>query len=88
MPSVRSHIRATNLGRRVSVIPLRECGEPLLDVRRHGLHVGDRRSDEAAAYTHVRRGVLTRLLHAHSLLPIGVQLLVVDGFRPPALQRR
>ena len=30
---------------------------------------------------------LARLLHAQSLLPTGVLLLFVEGFRPPALQR-
>ncbi|MET7900508.1 M15 family metallopeptidase [Streptomyces sp. NPDC005355] len=74
--------------RRVAAIPLRDCGEDLVDVRVHGLKVDDRKHDEAGAYAHVRQGVLTRLLHAQSLLPAGVLLLFVEGFRPPALQRR
>ncbi|MFI5822795.1 M15 family metallopeptidase [Streptomyces rishiriensis] len=73
---------------RVAAIPVQDCGERLIDVREHGLRVDDRRQDPTGAYAHVRQGVLTRLLHAQSLLPAGVLLLFVEGYRPPALQRR
>ncbi|MFD7899011.1 M15 family metallopeptidase [Streptomyces sp. NPDC059743] len=73
--------------RRVAAIPVKECGEDLVDVRAHGLRVDDRKRDAAGAWAHVRQGVLVRLLHAQSLLPTGVLLLFVEGFRPPALQR-
>ena len=74
--------------RRVAAIPVQECGEVLVDARAHGLKVDDRKRDAAGAWAHVRQGVLARLLHAQSLLPTGVSLLFVEGFRPPALQRR
>ncbi|MFI6689360.1 M15 family metallopeptidase [Streptomyces sp. NPDC050485] len=74
--------------RRMAEIPLQDCGEGLVDVRAHGLRVDDRKRDEAGAWAHVRQGVLTRLLHAQSLLPTGVLLLFMEGFRPPVLQRR
>lgn len=74
--------------RRVAAIPVRECGEHLADVRAHGMAADDRKRDATGAYAHVRQGVLTRLLHARSLLPTGVRLLFVEGFRPPDLQRR
>ncbi|MER5549766.1 M15 family metallopeptidase [Streptomyces sp. NPDC002589] len=73
---------------RVAAIPVQDLGEALVDVRAHGLTVDDRKRDEAGAYAHVRQGVLTRLLQAQSMLPTGVLLLFVEGFRPPALQRR
>lgn len=73
---------------RVAAVPLEECGEELVDVRTHGLKVDARKQDAAGAFAHVRQGVLTRLLHARSLLPTGVDLLFVEGYRPPALQRR
>ncbi|MEU6353605.1 M15 family metallopeptidase [Streptomyces sp. NPDC047072] len=73
---------------RVAAIPLQERGEALVDVRAHGLKVDGRKHDAASAFAQVRQGVLTRLLHAQSLLPTGVQLLFVEGYRPPALQRR
>ncbi|MGD1220535.1 M15 family metallopeptidase [Streptomyces krungchingensis] len=73
--------------RRVAAIPVKECGEDLVDARAHGLTVDDRKRDEAGAWAHIRQGVLARLLHAQSLLPTGVLLLFVEGFRPPALQR-
>nr|WP_243762167.1 M15 family metallopeptidase [Streptomyces sp. Tu 3180] len=74
--------------RRVAAIPVQECDEALVDVRAYGLKADDRKHDEVGAYAHVRQGVLTRLLHAQSLLPTGVQLLFIEGFRPPVLQKQ
>ncbi|KOV67338.1 dipeptidase [Streptomyces sp. AS58] len=74
--------------RRVTAIPVDECGEALVDVRAHGLRVDTRRQDAAGTFAHVRQGVLSRLLHAQSLLPSGLYLLLVEGYRLPALQRR
>ncbi|WP_326800635.1 D-alanyl-D-alanine carboxypeptidase family protein [Streptomyces sp. NBC_01788] len=74
--------------RRVATIPVQERGEALLDARVHGLRVDDRKQDAAGAWAHVRQGVLTRLQQAQSLLPGGVQLLFIEGYRPPSLQRR
>ncbi|MFC8425459.1 M15 family metallopeptidase [Streptomyces sp. NPDC057236] len=74
--------------RRVAAIPVRDCGEGLVDVRVQGVNVDDRKRDAAGAWAHVRRGVLNRLLHTQSLLPAGVALLFVEGFRPPALQKQ
>ncbi|MCX4825780.1 M15 family metallopeptidase [Streptomyces sp. NBC_01142] len=74
--------------RRVAAIPLQECGERLVDVRAQGIPVDFRKQDEGGAFAHLRQGLLTRLLHAQSLLPCGVRLLFVEGYRPPALQRR
>lgn len=73
---------------RVAAIPVRECGEGLVDIRAHGLKADARRRDAAGAFAHVRHEVLTRLLRAQSLLPVGVLLLFVEGYRPPVLQRR
>ncbi|MFC8393089.1 hypothetical protein [Streptomyces sp. CB02400] len=74
--------------RRVAAISVQECGEGLVDVRAHGVNVDDRKRDAAGAWAHVRQGVLTRLLHTQSLLPVGAALLFVEGFRPPALQKQ
>ncbi|MER5209875.1 M15 family metallopeptidase [Streptomyces sp. NPDC002838] len=72
---------------RVAAVPVEECGEPLVDVR-GCLQVDDRkREDSHGAEVHVRRGVLDRLLRAQALLPGGLRLLFVEGYRPPALQR-
>ncbi|MFG3384203.1 M15 family metallopeptidase [Streptomyces sp. NPDC047999] len=72
----------------VAAIPVRECGEPLVDVRDHGLRVDPRKQDPLGAFAHVREGVLARLKHARSLLPAGTDLLFVEGYRPLALQQR
>ncbi|MEW2447054.1 M15 family metallopeptidase [Streptomyces parvulus] len=73
---------------RVAAIPVRECGEPLVDVRDHGLRVDPRKQDPPGAFAHVREGVLARLEHARSLLPAGTDLLFVEGYRPLTLQQR
>ncbi|GAA0324625.1 M15 family metallopeptidase [Streptomyces polychromogenes] len=74
---------------RVAAIPVSDNGEPLADVRSGGeLLLDDSRSDPAYAFAHLRSGVLDRLLQAQLLLPEGLRLLVVEGFRPPALQQR
>ncbi|MEV5895149.1 M15 family metallopeptidase [Nonomuraea fuscirosea] len=72
---------------RVTSIPVRESGEPLADVRGR-LRVDSRLADERGAYAHLRAGVLGRLEHAQSLLPDGYHLLIVEGYRPVATQRR
>lgn len=72
---------------RVAAVPVKECGEPLADVRGH-LLVGDLRADPEGAFAHLREGVLKRLLSVQALLPDGVRLLFVEGYRPPALQQR
>ncbi|MFD6529911.1 M15 family metallopeptidase [Streptomyces sp. NPDC060184] len=73
----------------VAAVPVAECGEPLVDVRVDGrLLVDTRKQDPADAFAHLRMGVLERLVEAQALLlPQGLRLLFVEGYRPPALQR-
>ncbi|WP_031510055.1 M15 family metallopeptidase [Streptomyces megasporus] len=74
---------------RVVAVPVRECGERLVDVRRCGLLlVDERKRDSSGAFAHLRKGVLARLLRAQEELPEGVRLLFVEGYRPPDLQQR
>ncbi|MGW1196514.1 M15 family metallopeptidase [Streptomyces sp. NPDC002536] len=73
---------------RVAAIGIQECGEPLVDVRRSTLLVDDSRSDAQGAFAHLREGVLERLVTAQAGLPEGLRLLVVEGYRPLALQAR
>ncbi|MFF4232334.1 M15 family metallopeptidase [Streptomyces sp. NPDC001820] len=73
---------------RVAAIPVAECGERLVDVRRGGsLLVDARKQDPANAFAFLREGVLERLFKAQALLPQGLRLLFVEGYRPPSLQR-
>ncbi|QPK43832.1 M15 family metallopeptidase [Streptomyces gardneri] len=73
---------------RVAAIPVAECGEALVDVRRGGaLPVDTRKQDLEGAFAHLREGVVERLLKAQSMLPDGLRLLFVEGYRPPSLQR-
>ncbi|MEU0854289.1 M15 family metallopeptidase [Streptomyces griseofuscus] len=74
---------------KVAAVPVRECGERLVDVRRDGrLPVDARKVDGDGAFARLREGVFERLLKAQELLPEGLRLLFVEGYRPPSLQRR
>ncbi|WP_405676961.1 M15 family metallopeptidase [Streptomyces sp. NBC_01511] len=75
---------------KVAAVPVHECGERLVDVRRERSLLVDERKwqDSAGAFAHLREGVLDRLLKAQSQLPQGMRLLFVEGYRPPSLQRR
>ncbi|MFF5789780.1 M15 family metallopeptidase [Streptomyces sp. NPDC012693] len=73
---------------RVAALPVAECGERLVDVRRGGsLLVDSRKQDPADAFAYLRAGVLERVMKAQSMLPRGLRLLFVEGYRPPSLQR-
>jgi D-alanyl-D-alanine dipeptidase len=71
----------------VTTIPIAECGEPLVDLRTvDALRLDPRLADPAGAYAHLRVGVVDRLVTAQTLLPGGLRLLVVEGYRPIAVQ--
>ncbi|WP_030739888.1 M15 family metallopeptidase [Streptomyces sp. NRRL F-5135] len=74
---------------RVAAVPVQECDERLVDVRRNSpLLVDERkRQDSAGAFVYLREGVLDRVLKAQTQLPQGIRLLFVEGYRPPSLQR-
>ncbi|MEU6348536.1 M15 family metallopeptidase [Streptomyces sp. NPDC047072] len=72
---------------RVVAVPVRDEGEALVDVSDH-LLVDDRKNpDFGGAEVYLRQGVLDRLVQAQKLLPAGLRLLFVEGYRPPSLQR-
>ncbi|WP_175411170.1 M15 family metallopeptidase [Streptomyces sp. TRM64462] len=74
---------------RVAATGVDGTDEPLVDLRRtDGLRVDPRKADDDGSYAHVRADVARRLLAAQRELPAGVRLLIVEGFRPPGLQRR
>ncbi|MGV9777804.1 M15 family metallopeptidase [Streptosporangium sp. NPDC003464] len=72
---------------RVAAIPVEESGERLADVRGR-LRVDRRLADSEGAFAHLRQGLLTRLEGAQAQLPPGYRLLVVEGYRPLAMQQR
>ncbi|WP_210637613.1 M15 family metallopeptidase [Streptomyces sp. GESEQ-13] len=74
---------------KVAAVPVQECGERLVDLRRDGRLMVDERKwqDSAGAFAYLREGVLDRLLKAQAQLPQGMRLLFVEGYRPPSLQR-
>ena len=73
---------------RVTGIPVSDNGDELTDVREYGLRVSSLRADDTGDFAHVRARLAARLLRAAGELPPGVHLLLIEGYRPPALQRR
>jgi D-alanyl-D-alanine dipeptidase len=71
---------------KVAAVPVEECDEPLVDCR-GVLRVDERRSDGAGDWAHLRAGVVQRLVRAQERLPDGWRWLLVEGYRPPDLQR-
>jgi D-alanyl-D-alanine dipeptidase len=63
---------------RVAHVPVRDCGETLVDVRTSAPLI-------VAKEAYLRHGVVDRLVTAQSLLPRDVRLLIVHGYRPPGL---
>ena len=71
---------------RIAGIEAADNGEPLVDARDE-LRFDIRLADPQGHYGRLRRSVVDRLLQAEALLPKGFQLLVIEGYRPAALQR-
>ncbi|MPQ97106.1 dipeptidase [Modestobacter sp. I12A-02628] len=72
---------------RVAAVPVREGGDPLVDLRGTAIALDPRKAAADGSYAHLRRDVVRRLERAQTLLPGGLRLLVVEGHRPPALQQ-
>ena len=73
----------------VAAVPVADNQEPLVDLRDVGeLRLDTRKHDADGAYALARSGVAARLLAAQAALPDGLRLLVVECYRPPALQVR
>ncbi|GAA1383979.1 M15 family metallopeptidase [Catellatospora chokoriensis] len=71
----------------IAAIEVAENHEPLVDLRTvPTLRIDPRLADPAGAYAHVRAGLAERLVKAQALLPRQLRLLVVEGYRPLALQ--
>src|SRR3954447_10046595 len=74
---------------RITEIGWTDDGDPLVDLRDVvGLRLDRRLADLCGAFAHLRRGVVRRLLAAQDILPRGLELLIIEGYRPPSLQRR
>ena len=71
-------------------VPVRECGEPLIDIRHAGgLLYGPppERPETEPDYGWVRRGVYERLLRVQQSLPAGLYLRLYEGYRSLDMQR-
>ncbi|HET9171990.1 MAG TPA: M15 family metallopeptidase [Actinospica sp.] len=73
---------------RVARIPVADNGEPLVDLADAGFLIDIRQEDPLGASRQLRQGAAERLARAEKLLPAGLRLLVVEGYRPLELQRK
>ncbi|WP_055489666.1 M15 family metallopeptidase [Streptomyces sp. TP-A0356] len=74
---------------RVTAMPVVDCGERLVSLADTPQLLLDRRlADPAGAFSYVREELVGRLLAAQNLLPAGLRLLIIEGYRPPELQVR
>lgn len=69
----------------VVAVPVEDNGEPLVAVQ--GLAVSELKDGLGADRMYLRAGVAERLTAAAGLLPDGVRLLFVEGWRAPLVQR-
>lgn len=73
----------------VLAVPVVENGEPLVDVASVAeLSVDLRLADRHGHHRLLRSGVVDRLSRAAALLPGGLRICVVEGYRPYELQKR
>lgn len=82
---------------RIRAIPVRDAGDPLVHLASiTGISVpravpasplGVRRDTSGPVHALVREGLALRLARAVRRLPPGLRLHVVEGYRPPSLQR-
>ena len=70
---------------RIRCIEVRECGEPLVDLR-GALRVAARRADPEGDFAHARESVRDRLIAADRALPRDISLLIIEAYRPRHLQ--
>jgi D-alanyl-D-alanine dipeptidase len=74
---------------RVLSIPIRECHEPLCDLREiPGVVIDERKRDNADLWLHARMGVAQRLREASAACSAGIRLLLIEAYRPIETQRR
>lgn len=71
---------------RVTLLPVRECGEPLVDTTGR-IPFDGREDDGSGAARMLRAGVADRLCDAAGRLPGDLRLVLNEGYRPAALQR-
>jgi D-alanyl-D-alanine dipeptidase len=70
---------------RVAAVPSCDDGDPMIDLRSSAPTVDFR---AVSGSGRVRAGVAARLAEAQALLPDGLLLLVVEGYRPVVVQRK
>lgn len=69
-------------------VPILECGEPLVEFLDHPRIFLDRPRFNYRRESFVRASVAEFLHRAADALPVGFKLAIVEGWRPPHIQRR
>jgi D-alanyl-D-alanine dipeptidase len=71
----------------IAAVTVQDSKEPVVDTADGtGLRIDAREAHHNPLHHYVRAGLCERLVRAEATLPPGVHLLLVEGYRPPALQ--
>ncbi|RDI40958.1 M15 family metallopeptidase [Aquicella lusitana] len=72
---------------KIWAMPVKECHEPLIDLKDLHFQISLNRASFYAGYTKVRQSVATKLVAAQQYLPQGITFLFSEGHRPLSIQR-
>lgn len=73
---------------RIWAIEVRDCHEPLVDIRKLGIKASQARASFYDGYTYVRESIAQKLLAAQTDLPHGITFYFSEGHRPISLQKQ
>lgn len=73
---------------KVWAVSVKDCHEPLIDLKDLNFKISLARSSYYSGYTKVRQSVANKLLAAMQHLPRGITFLFSEGHRPISLQRQ
>ena len=72
----------------IAAVRVRDAGEPVVDAGLGtALRTDTREAHHNPLHRYVRTQLRDRLVRAEASLPVGLHLLLIEGYRPPALQR-
>lgn len=72
---------------KIWAISVRECGEPMVDLRHFKIAISPDRAPFYNGFTRIRQEVANKLMLAQTKLPKGLAFLFSEGHRPIALQK-
>ena len=73
---------------RVLAVQIEDNKERLVDCANHpNLKIDERKAKSSSLFSHVREGIVLKLVEAQKFLPDGIRFLLIEGYRPLSLQK-